>query len=87
MTPDTVSPDLDMNLAHYHDVVQIKCSLHVSMGLGMMVFMYRKLLGNNILQDVSYWCALQKSILGDPWEINGVHIVVGVNNILNVSPQ
>ena len=28
-----------------------------------------------------YWCAQQESIWGVPWEINGVHIAVGVNNI------
>ena len=36
------------------------------MGLGMMVFMSI--------------CAQWESILGVPWEINGVHIV-GVNNM------
>ena len=46
----------------------------------------RKLLGNNILQDVTNWCAQWESILGGPWEINGVHIVVGVNNIPSVRP-
>ena len=33
-----------------------------------------------------YWCAQQESIFGAPWEINGMHIVVVVNNILNVKP-
>ena len=31
-----------------------------------------------------YLCAQWESILGAPWEINGVHIVVGVNNIPNI---
>ena len=34
-----------------------------------------------ILQNVAYWCAQQQSILGVPWEINGVYIVVGINNM------
>ena len=34
-----------------------------------------------------YWCAQQESIFGAPWEINGVHIVVVVNNIPNPSPS
>ena len=33
-----------------------------------------------------YWYAQQESILGAPWDINGVHIVVGVNNIPNIRP-
>ena len=33
-----------------------------------------------------YWCAQWESIFGAPWEINGVHIVVVVNNIPNVKP-
>ena len=28
-----------------------------------------------------YWCAQQESVFGVPWEINCVHIKVGVNNI------
>ena len=35
----------------------------------------------NIIQGVTYWCAQWESMLGGPWEINGVHIAVGVNNI------
>ena len=41
----------------------------------------RKFLENNIMQGVAYWCAQQESILGVPWEINGVYIVVGINNM------
>ena len=33
-----------------------------------------------------YWGAQQESIFGAPWEINGVYIVVVVNNIPNVKP-
>ena len=33
-----------------------------------------------------YWYAQCKSILGAPWEVNGVHMVVVVNNIPNVKP-
>ena len=29
----------------------------------------------------NYWCAQWESILGVPWEINGVCIVVGMNNM------
>ena len=32
-----------------------------------------------------YWCAQWESIFGAPWEINGVHIVVVVNNIRQTS--
>ena len=31
-------------------------------------------------------CAQQERVLGAPWKINGVHIVVGVNNIPSVRP-
>ena len=34
-----------------------------------------------------YRCAQWESIFGAPWEINGVHIVVVVNNIPNVKPS
>ena len=34
-----------------------------------------------------YQCAQQESIFGVPWEINGVHVVVVVNNIPNVKPS
>ena len=36
---------------------------------------------NNIVQGVAYWGVQWESILGVPWEINGVHIGIGVNNI------
>ena len=31
-------------------------------------------------------CAQQERILGAPWKINSVHIVVGVNNTPNIRP-
>ena len=33
-----------------------------------------------------YWYAQCKSILSVPWKVNGVHMVVVVNNIPNVKP-
>ena len=33
------------------------------------------------------WTLLESSMGSAPWEINGMHIVVVVNNILNVKPS
>ena len=52
-----------------------------------VVYVNGKLLENNIMQDVAYWCVQQESILGVPWKIDGRHIAVGVNNMRLNAPQ
>ena len=51
-----------------------------------VVYVNGKSVENNTMQSVAYWCAQQESIFGVPWDIHGVHIVVGVNNIKSNAP-
>ena len=52
-----------------------------SVVLDMRDFMAMRNHWKKYFQGVAYWCAQRESILGVPWEINGVHITVGGNNI------
>ena len=69
-----------MEMGNHWKITFARCGLLVySTGIIDVLILMRNYYRNLL-------CAQQERILGAPWKINDVHIVVGVNNIPNIRP-